>query len=92
MTNILEKILPNGHILHNPGTNHEWESWKDSFGNEIQDNTVIPEQDNIFHISIGIRCNCPFCNEQIEVEVSPYSRSETECPECEKTFWVDTEN
>lgn len=99
--NKLEKKLPNGHTLYNPDTDNEWEEWKDDYGNTIQKDvsikknsrTVVIPIDNSWWVeSVGVRCECPFCNESVEVFTDINSFNEVECPECEKSFWVDLEN
>lgn len=95
MTNKLKKELPNGHILYNPGTDNEWEEWEDDYGNTIQKNsrTVVTPTDNSWWVEcVGVRCECPFCNESVVVFTDINSCSEVECPECEKSFWVNLEN
>lgn len=95
----LYKKLPNGHTLNNPNTDKEWESWKDSFGNEIQMDKkvyitpyIIPLHKNIYIPHVWLRCNCPYCNEEIEVEIGGNEVSDVECPECDREFRVDMEN
>lgn len=93
--NKLQKKLPNGHTLHNPNTDKEWESWKDSFGNDIQMDGkayIIPLDKNIYITHVWLRCNCPYCNEEIEVEIGGNAVSIVECPECDREFQVDTED
>lgn len=95
----LEKKLPNGHTLHNPGTEHEWESWKDAYGNTTHkdvkpDNKIIvhPVDENWWFSNVCVRCECPHCGEEIEVETGVNAFEENYCPMCDESFWVDLEN
>lgn len=91
------KILQNGHTINNYGIKgREWESWEDTLGNffDKKNNkiTVMPKE--VLPRTFYFNCICPFCNEEVEIEMEDYytAGEEAECPECENHFEIYHEN
>ena len=84
------------HIIYNKGTPEQFESWTDIHGNNFdksKDGEVIcyPNEKNLYPMAVEIRCNCPFCNEEVDALVNSgfcILGEKAQCPACEKEFEV----
>lgn len=87
------KKLPNGHTLHNiKNEKMMFEDWTDELGNDFTKSkgkiNCTPKE--VYAVSVGFTCICPFCNDQVDIEILSdfLIDEEVECPGCENHFTV----